>query len=82
MACSQATELVRQVTQWPCETNRIGTKESGSRESAPTLLALDNVNGVKVVPKDDDCPSPSTDELSEHISGHLPPWEISKDSHA
>lgn len=68
--------------QGPCNTNRKGTKESGGCGRAFAFPALDDIDGMEVVSKDDDGPGPSADELAEHISGHLPPWETPKDSHA
>jgi hypothetical protein len=64
---------VRQITRRLHETNRIGAKESGGRECAPTLLALNDVDSVEVVCKGKDSPKPSANELPDHISGYLSP---------
>jgi len=64
---------VSQITRRLRKTNREGAKESGGRECAPTLRALNDVDSMEVVCKDDDSPKPSTNELPNHISGYLSP---------
>lgn len=60
----------------------ISAKQRGGLEGACTFPALDDVDGMKVIRKDDDRSEPSANDLPENISRYLPPRESPEHSHA